>query len=145
MFNVKSSKSVFVLADGCLSTTSTFTTVDWANVPILYPRKMSENLWLCDVFRGYRKGNIRLKRVKFGMKDTRTWSSGLIGRWITNPDKQHRDLLPFEKWSVIGSFWLTIDFLKMTLITERLALNCLSWTWIYCWRIRNYWPQIGKK
>ena len=106
---------------------------------------MSENLWFCDVFRGYRKGKIRLKRVKFEMKGMRTWSSGLIGRWITNPDKQHRDLLPFEKWSVIESFWLTIDFLKMTLITERLALNCLSWTWIYCCRIRNYWPQIGKK
>ena len=29
-----------------------------ANVPFLYPPKMSENLWFFDVFRGYRKGTL---------------------------------------------------------------------------------------
>ena len=29
-----------------------------ANVPFLYPLKMSENLWSSDGFRGYRKGTL---------------------------------------------------------------------------------------
>ena len=36
-----------------------------ANVPFLYPLKMSENLWFFDVFRGYKKGTLSWNGLTF--------------------------------------------------------------------------------
>ena len=39
------------------------------NAPFSYPLKTSENLWLCDGFRGWRNGTFTAQKMKFSIKD----------------------------------------------------------------------------
>ena len=49
-----------------------------ANVPLLYPLKVSENLCFSDVFREYRYGTLGVERVKRLVSHTANTTEGII-------------------------------------------------------------------